>query len=283
MTRALAFGLVCLVAGPAPAPAQERVPLTQRYEFDTRSLRKNLPGRLDEISGLGFNAEGRLFAHDDERGWIHEIDAETGEVGKRFMVGDQTARDDFEGIAIVGERFFLASSRGLLYETREGADREEVPYRVTNPRVGADCEVEGLEYLARRDELLFLCKTASSAPAHILIHRVPLDPNASRPPPIRIARSQLERIGLEPSFHGSALAYDPMTQTLILAAAQEEALIEVTLEGEVVDGLHLNPRRHAQSEGLAIGRDGTLYVADEKNGRDARITLYRPRSTETSR
>ena len=84
--------------------------------------------------------DGRLFAHGDEKATIHEIDPATGEVGKRFFLGNHTARDDFEGIAIVGERFFLISSLGILYEFREGDDREEVAYTRFDTGVGGRCD-----------------------------------------------------------------------------------------------------------------------------------------------
>jgi len=237
-------------------------------------MRADLPGSLDEISGLAFTADGRLFAHGDERAWIHEIDPATGTVSKRFMLGNRTARDDFEGIAIVGERFFLISSGGILYESREGEDREEVEFRVTDTGLASRCEVEGLEYHAAWDELLILCKTVSPDQGAIVIHRLPLDPAKQRPPPIQVDRSQLEQFGLGPDFHGSAIAHQASTRRLLMIAAREETMIEVTEEGRIVAGVQLSSQRHAQSEGLAIGRDGTLYIADEKNGRSARITMY---------
>lgn len=278
-------GIIVLFAAAfsaVPAAAQEPG-LLSRYDLGTRSLRADLPGRLAEVSGLAITPDGRLFAHDDERAWVHEIDVETGEVGKRFMFGSQTARDDFEGMAIVGERFFLISSGGLLYESREGADREEMPYRVTDTGVGRHCEVEGLDYQANWDELLILCKTSTPDRGTIVLHRLPLDPDKERRPPIEISRSLLGAFGLSSDFHGSAVVSDPSAHSLILVAAREEAMIEVSEEGEIIAGVKLARRRHAQAEGLAIGPDGTLFIADEQNGRSARITMYYPTNPEVSR
>jgi len=134
----------------APPPAA----FLDGYDLDERVARFDLPGRLDEISGLAFSPDGRLFAHDDERGRVHEIDPLTGEVGKRFDLGAGPVADDFEGIAIVGERFFLVSSTGRLYEFREGDDRAIVAYRVTDTGLGRGCEIEGLDWDPAADELL---------------------------------------------------------------------------------------------------------------------------------
>ena len=225
---------------------------------------------------MAFTADGRLFAHDDEVATLHEIDPTTQEVGKRFDVGSERVRGDFEGLAIVKERFFLISSLGLLYEFREAEDRGSSPYRVTDLRIGTNCEVEGLDYDEVDDALMVACKRVSSNPGVIVIHRVPLDPEATRLAPILVPKAQLADLDLGNDFSPSAIAVDP-GGTFILVAAAQEKLIEVDRSGRIVDGVRLSPNRHPQSEGLAIGPDGVLYVSDEANGGDARITLYAPR------
>ena len=152
--------LGALACANGPAGGQALTTIVDRHDFENRTHRANLPGRLDEVSGLAFTPDGRLFAHDDERGRIHEIDPESGEVGKRFELEDDV-RDDFEGITIVGSRFFLISSTGFLYEFMEADDDASTPFRRTDTRLGAGCEVEGLDYDAASDALLIACKVVS--------------------------------------------------------------------------------------------------------------------------
>jgi uncharacterized protein YjiK len=244
-----------------------------RYDFDDRVWYVDLPGRLDEVSGLAFAHDGRLFAHDDERGRIHEIDPATGAVGKRFDMGEDLVRDDFEGIAIVGDRFFLISSTGTLYETREGADRENMAYRVTDSGVGRSCEVEGLEYDPAGDDLLIACKITLPDRGEIVVHRLPLDPERARPDPLRVPKAALRTVGLDPEFDPSGIAVTPVG-TWLLLSGRNDALIEVTPDGEVLYGVELRKGRHPQSEGVAIGPDEMLYISDEKNGKEARLTAY---------
>lgn len=247
--------------------------LLARYDFEDRTHRFDLPGRLDEISGLAFAPDGRLFAHDDERARIHTIDVHTGQVGARFDLGAELIRDDFEGIAIVDERFFLVTSTGILYEFREGSDEEDVAFRRTDTGLGRGCEIEGLDHDAARDALVFACKRAQSDRDAILLPRIPLDPSAPRIDPIRIARADVARVGLDPDFQPSALVVDP-SGSILLASAVTEALLEIDASGSVLNGAQLRRGRHPQPEGIEIGPDGALYIADEKNGQDARLSVY---------
>lgn len=255
-----------------PPPAS----ILARYDFDEPTRRFDLPGGLEEVSGLAFTPEGRLFAHDDERGRIHEIDPHTGEVGKRFDLGNGRLAGDFEGIAVIGERFFLVTSTGWLYEFREGDGEENVAYRVTDTGLGDGCEVEGLDYDPTDDALLFACKQASDDGDWIHVHRIAVDPTTGRLPSLRIARSELDAFGLDDDFEPSALLVLP-GGTYLLSSAPDESLLEVARDGRVLGGIDLGRRSHPQPEGLEMGSDGTLYLADEENEEDARLTAYAPR------
>ena len=124
-----------------------------------------LPGRLREISGLAMTRDGRLLAHNDERGIVYEIDYRDGSIAKAFQLADTATpvAGDFEGIAAAGEQIYLVTSSGRLYECTEGDDRESVLFNAYATGVGRDCEIEGLAYDGSRRALLLMCKGARSA------------------------------------------------------------------------------------------------------------------------
>lgn len=243
------------------------------YDFENRIWYHDLPGRLEEISGLAFTVDGRLFAHDDERGRLHEIDPASAEVGKRFDVGDDLVRGDFEGLVIVEDRFFLVTSGAWLYEFREGEDREDVAYRVSDLGLGDGCEVEGLDYDPDLDALLLACKTTLPDRDVVVIHRVPMKPGAPPLPDLTVSRIDLGARGIDRSFAPSGVAVTPLG-TVLLLSGRHDALIEVDREGRLITGVNLRAGRHPQSEGLAIGPDATIYISDEKNGKEPRLTAY---------
>jgi uncharacterized protein YjiK len=235
-----------------------------------------MPGGLDEISGLALNAEGRLFAHDDERAVIYEVDVETGSVSAGFRVGETAVRNDFEGIAVVGDRFFLASSTGMLYEFRETPPRSATEYRRTDTELGSRCEVEGLAHHEADASLLVACKETPDE-RHVVIHRLPLDPSRGTLEPIRVQKERLRAAGGTRDFSPSAIAVDPETGHLVLLAARQEQILEITEGGEIISLFRLSKSRHPRPEGLAFTPGRLLLIADEKDEADASVTVYAPR------
>lgn len=252
------------------------------YTLSEETLtRWRLPERLREISGLA-TLDGRLFGHGDELGIIYEIDPSHGRFVKAFALGGATVHDDFEGIAVAGDRFYLVASSGRLYESLEGADGERVLYNTYGTGIGRDCDVEGLAFEPADRSLLLLCKTPRPD-GFVRIHHWSLERRTlSENAPLLISVATLaDGIGGD-SFHPSGIERHPDTGHYFVVAARESALAEVTPDGEVVSVRAL-PRRHRQPEGIALLSDDVLALADEGARGRAHLTLYRPRLEQASR
>ncbi len=236
-----------------------------------------LPQDLAEVSGLALTADARLFAHNDEQGRISEIDYRRGVVVKRFMIGKQPVRADFEAITVVNDALFLLASNGKLYEFREGANGERVPYTVHDTRLGRECEFEGVAFDPAINSLLLACKNVGrkSLRGFLVIYRWKLrggdGPRLSRltVPLARVIGSN-EWKGLHPSD----ITVDPSSGNYVLIASQEQALVEITPAGALIFARPL-PKDLQQPEGVAITQDSILIVADEAARQPAVITLYR--------
>ena len=252
------------------------------YTFsEETTTRWRLPDRLNEISGLAA-LDGRLFGHGDEHGIIYEIDHRGGRFVKAFALGEATVRDDFEGLAIVGDRFYLAASSGRLYESFEGADGERVLYNTYGTGVGRDCNVEGLAFEPGDRSLLLLCKNPTSD-GFIRIHRWSLEHRAlAEGSPLLVAVGALTHGIRGDSFHPSGIEWHPDTGHYFIVAARESVLAEIRPNGEVVSVRAL-PRRHRQPEGITLVAGEVLALADEGARGKAHLTLYRPRSEQASR
>ena len=221
----------------------------------------------------------RVFAHDDERAVIYEIDHREERLVKAFAMGGNIAPGDFEGVAYARDRFYLVTSSGRLYESREGEDDERVLFNTYGTGVGESCEVEGLTYEPADETLLLLCKTARSEAVedHLAVFRWALETReiTSDSPWLIPLDPILERIDRR-SFHPSGIDRHPESGHYFIVAAQQTAIVEITPAGDLVGVTDFRRRNHRQVEGIAFVSDGTLLLADEGGNGRARLTWYRP-------
>ena len=276
----LAGGLAILLGawvGPMASLRQETGVLAKYDLSKGAGFQEKLPRVLEEISGLATTPDGRLFAHQDEWGAIYQVDPVSGEIVKAFTVGIGGTPGDFEGLAVARGKFFLLTSSGELVEVEEGRAGSSMSFQVHRTGLGRLCELEGLAFDAREDALLLACKKplTRELKGHIVVFSVPLE--TMEPylvPRVFLPLGELEAVGLDDEFHPSAIEVHPETGNLILVAAQEEALLELSPTGGAVAGRDLKHSVHAQPEGIAFLNDGTLILADEGQGRRGRLTRY---------
>ena len=103
------------------------------------------------------------------------------------------------------------------------------------------------------DRCLAFRDVAPQAPVHVLV----------------IPRQPIE------SLREAEPADEALLGHLLLVAAQQKALIELTADGELVQATALSQaHRHRQAEGIEFTPDGGLLISDEGSGRRARIAVY---------
>jgi SdiA-regulated len=280
-----------------------------------------LPVELAEISGIAFTGDGRLFAHGDEDGTLWELDGRSGTVRKSFALAATASGDagqeaeaenedgkgrkdkkgkkddkgnepeaaaggvvvgDFEDLAIVGERFFLVTSAGRLYQFEEGDDGARVPYTVVRTGLEERCEVEGLAHDAPDNALLLLCKQElprKTAPQRVAVYAWSLDDASLSPEPrLQVEYAAFADVSGSGRFNGSAMAFVPGTRSLMIVAGPQKTFAEISAEGDILTAGSLNGSAHRQPEGLAFAPDGTLIIADEGAGGVGTLTGYAPKA-----
>jgi uncharacterized protein YjiK len=274
--------LALLFSGSTPTQAQSLT--LDGYDFSKDGGEQiKLASGLREISGLAMDSAGRLFAHNDERAVIYQLDPVSGQVLKAFYAGFNGTPGDFEGIAIAGRRIFLSNSNGEILETGEGSHGSTMDYRFHSLGLGDQCEFEGLAFDSETGSLLLPCKEPREKDLrdHILVFSVDLrSMEPARVPRIFLPIEELEALDLDPSFSPSGIAIHPETGSIYLVSAQDDAVLEFSAGGTLLGGRSLRKKTHAQTEGIAFETDGTLLLADEGREKRGRLTRYTSKNRE---
>lgn len=281
LQRALLFLFAAsAILTPPPSTLLAQSTLLETYDLSREEgTELLLPRALEEISGLAMTPDGRLFAHDDERAVFYQLDMETGGILKAFSAGIGGIAGDFEGIAVAGDRFYLSNSMGEILETVEGRPSSAMDFRLHRTGLGSRCELEGLAYDPQANTLLLPCKEPreKKLDGHIVVFSVAL--SSMRPlsvPRIFIPLGDLETLGLKDEFYPSGIEIHPETGRILLISAREEAILETSYQGSLLDGRKLRRRVHPQPEGITFAPDGSLLLADEGQRGRARLTRYPP-------
>ena len=283
----------------AQEPAESATGIARYDLAGPPSSKVRLRAELHEISGLAVSADGRVFAHGDEEGMLYQLDPHSGALTKHFAIAatgsdpdmGKRSRDgrlggDFEDMAIVGDRFFLVSSNGVLVEFAEGRDGGSVPYRAYPTGLEKVCEVEGLAHDPSTESLLLLCKTMREKPEgqQVVVYAWSLADRAlGKTPSLAVPWDALTQVTGGKAFNGSAVALAPGGRSLLIVAGPQQLFAEVGLDGAPLRGGAIDKGTHPQPESLAFLPDGTLLVASEGGKGEAVLARYSPKGSEANR
>ncbi len=265
------------VASGSPAGATQAVagPLTRCHYRDRPERRETLPHALREISGLAFSADGRLWAHDDESGRIYRLDPLTGAVLARWSLAGEP-KDDYEGVAVVGQELWLQTSSGVLYRMPLPEAAGELRYTTVSTGLGRRCELEGLAWDRIGGVLLLPCKepVANGHEGLVIFRWDPLAGRLGQPDRLTVDPKVLSRIAGVRRFAPSSVEVDDASGHLLVLSGRHHALLELDASGAAAGFRQLDARRHPQAEGLTLTPGGDLLISDEGGSGRATLATY---------
>jgi len=267
-----------LVAGLLRPPGQQ-ARIAGCFERGSPSARWSLPALYREVSGLTLSEDGRLFLHNDESGVIGAIDPATGRVVGNYRLGPALPVADFEGIAAAGNRLYLVTSRGALYETAmpaRGSATGTLPFTVIQTGVGRLCEIEGLGYEPSDQVLLLACKgpRVKSLKGVVAIFRWSAGKKAlAEPDRIQVRVDDLAKGQKGRAFSATGIERDPISGHYLMVAGPDRAIAEIDRSGRVLGAWPLRGK-HSQAEGIAVTPAGDVLVSDEGVPGPGTVTVY---------
>lgn len=260
------------------SPIQARISV-DRCLGTKPSARWEMPKVLREVSGLALSDDGRLWVHNDESGIVVAIDHRTGAVVGSYRLGPLLPRADFEGIAVAGDRLFMVTSDGVLYRMTLPARRAKeavLPFEVIDTKLGAQCEIEGLSYDPTDRVLLLACKTPRAkalARQTVVFRWSVVKGGLASPDRLTIPWGELAKGRPGKAFHASSIERDPTTGNYLLISSADHGFGLIDRAGKVLATGPIG-RHHRQPEGLAIAKDGTVFIGDEGHRGPGTISVY---------
>lgn len=248
---------------------EANAPSATPQETTTRSatLITELPRALREVSGLALGNTGGLFAIADEVGRIMELDSTTGAVLRQIDIGRPVVRGDFEGLAVDGSILTAVTSDGIMYRIDARPEQSEAT-NVVDLNTREQCEIEGLSNADESGALWLICKRTLGDGNDDSVRFLRWSPEqpSNAPEQFDLAnRPILEAIDKK-KFNPSAIALTSDGRGLLVIAARQQsfALFSLTNQPEFVLAAALpDAPLHEQAEGLAIDKDGRVFVANE--------------------
>lgn len=256
--------------------AQE-IGILHHYNFNNKNKRVvQLPGELNEISGLAYFGSTRLIAHNDEHGIIFFIDVNSGKTEKKVRIGKSIIKRDFEGIAKLDNSVFIMTSEGELYSLITKNQNQFKIDKVIKINNSGKLNFEGLCYDPVTKKLLLVNKvglTKSQNNERGIFSFDPVSGKFSDKPIINISLIDLKKRFRLRDFSPTAIEVHPLNKNFIILSSDEKCIIEISRAGKILDVVKLNGKEHRQPEGLTFLEDYTMIISDEAAGSKAKLTI----------
>ncbi len=247
-------GLVTLISAP---PAEQ-----------TNILQVKLPTYLREASGLARLPGGDVLTHNDEKGVVYSVSMVDFAISPRASLGAPAMDGDFEGITLLGERIYLVTSTGEIFDFAFDDTMQEAVVEPDRRDSGLKdiCEIEGLAHVGRK--LLLPCKTSfvDEHKKKLTVFEYSLDDNRTGIH-FSLDKDDLVKPG---KIHPTAIE---VTDTHYYVITGNRLLV-LEREGFAATTYKLKKNLHFQPEGIAVLDDGRIVIVDDNKKGTSRMTRY---------
>ena len=240
-----------------------------QYDFKNPIISK-MPDDLKEISGIAFNGEryDRVYAIEDEDGWLYRYEFENGEVKKLKFA----KRGDYEDIAFTDSLVIILKSDGTLYTINiNQIEHEKLDTVIEMKDVLPKGEYESLYMDKPMHQMYTICKNCKGdkevkkSSGYILEFKP--DGEIFETGQFSLNVRDIERLAKVENIHfqPSAMAKNKFTNEWYFLSSANNALVVTDFNFQVKAVYPLPKSAFEQPEGIAFDNEGNLYISDEKS------------------
>lgn len=254
------------------------------YDLKNPSQRWNLPGELEEISGLSFFRKNQLACIQDEDGVFYIYDIKKKEIARKELFGE---KGDYEGVEVIRDTAYVLKSNGDVYFFHlKNHGIGEVSLIKTDLTKRND--TEGLGFHGESEELLLGCKEDPGTKKVEIknsrsIYRIALTEKKFKKKPKYILDAKsyhkmLDKKDLSKKKHApfkpSGIAVHPKNNCVFIIGTVGKMMIILNPSGEIEDLIPLDPKIFWQPEGICFSPNGDLYISSEGRGKKGYILKF---------
>ncbi len=248
-----------------------------KYDIDGKNvIQSKLPKELKEISGLAYSIDNFVFAHNDEEGIVFKVNVKSGEIVKKFYVGNKLLKKDFEGIAIAGDSIFLTTSDGVLYRFKEVENNANSDYKKFKTGLTSKNNIEGLCYDVKTNSLLLACKgrAGKNLNGFKAVYSYNLDHyELDTKPRFLINLKSLNSKYDIKDFAPTGIEVHPDNGNFFILSSIKESIIELSEEGELLNAVKLDSKENRQPEGITFLSNLSLVISNEGQNKKGKVTV----------
>jgi uncharacterized protein YjiK len=259
------------------------------YSLNNPDDKNDLPGKLEEISGLDYLGDQILLCVDDEEGILCFYNTREKKVTREIKFG---RNGDYEGVAHIDNMAYVTRSDGKLFEFPIDRDDDVEARRIDTPLTGMN-DVEGLSAGHNKNELYLACKGLAEVDKNKIegraVYTFDLKNNqlASKPYihlTTEIFKEALKQNHLTSSHHmpfrPSGITVHPLTGDVFIIASVGQLILVLNKSGKITGAAPLSRKIFTQPEGICFDEKGTLYISNEGKGKAGYILSFNPREIQ---
>ncbi len=256
------------------------------YNLGHPAKKYNLPGKLNEISGLTYISNYKIGCIEDEKGNIYVFDIKKGKLTKKI---DFAKDRDYEGIEIVKKTAYVLRSNGDIYIVKKfGNKKQEV--KKYNTFLQTSNNAEGLGYDPVHHRLLIACKgvpgKGKSLKGAKTVYGFDLDKKKLKKKPVYVidveaveeflVRGVVAKVyqrvleffqpGKNITFQPSGISIHPLSGEIYIISSVGKLMVVLSSEGQIQHIYKLDPTIFKQPEGITFSENGDIYISNEFKG-----------------
>lgn len=257
-----------------------------QYSLDDPDKSYDLPGSLEEISGLDYLSDQILLCIEDEKGILYFYNTIERKVTREIKF----AKDgDYEGVTHIDNMAYVVKSNGDLFSFPIDGENKVDSRKIDTPFKGAN-DLEGLSVGHQDNELYFACKGQAEIENNQAkgraVYRFDLKKNQLLNTPYillttELFKKALEQNDLSPSHHmpfkPSGIAIHPVTGDVFIIGSVGKLIIIINKSGSITGAAPLSKKIFVQPEGICFDEKGTLFISSEGSGKNGYILAFNPK------